>query len=88
MPTPRTRQIAVVASDDVGAEGAHGGGGVEHVLAGQQAVDGGFADRDGAEHQRAMGDRLVARHPDGPGQRAGFGGLERPGRHASVSPSE
>ena len=76
---------AVVALDDAGAECAHGGGGVKHVLAGQQAMDGGFTDRDGAEHQRAMGNRLVARHPDDPGQRAGFGGLERPRRHASVS---
>jgi len=76
---------AVATLDDVGAKGAHGGCGVKHVLAGQQTVDGGFTDRDGAEHQRAMGNRLVARHADGTGQRAGSGGLQRPRRHASDS---
>ena len=50
----------------LGAERAHRGGGVAARPRLQQAVDGGFADREGAEHQRAMGNRLVARHADVP----------------------
>ena len=46
------------------AEGAHGGGGGEHVLALEQALDRGLADGERAEHQRAVRDRLVARRPD------------------------
>ena len=38
----------------LGAQGAHGGGGAVHVLPFEQAVDHGLADRQGAEHQRAM----------------------------------
>ncbi len=47
-----------------GAEGTHGGSGAQHVLAFQQAGDAGFTDRETSEHQRAMGDRFIARHGD------------------------
>ena len=87
MPTPRTRQTPSPLLDDVGAERAHGGGGAQHVLAFEQAVDVGFADRDARRTSARGANRLVARHADDPGQRAGFGGLERPRRHASVSPT-
>ncbi len=70
MPRPATRQMPSAIMRDLGAQRAHGGGGAQHVLPGQQAGDAGLADRQRAEHQRAMADRLVARHGDPAVQRA------------------
>ena len=53
---------------DGGAECPHGGGGSEHVFALEDAVDTGFADRQGGEHQRTMADRLIAWDADGSGE--------------------
>ena len=47
---------------DRGAEGPHRPAGVEHVLALEQAADPRLADRQRAEDQRAVRDRLVAGH--------------------------
>lgn len=47
-----------------GAERPHRGTGAEHVLGLEQTLDGGLADRDRPEHQRAMRDRLVAGDAD------------------------
>jgi hypothetical protein len=41
---------------------AHRGGGGQHVLAFEQAGDAGFAHGQRAQHDRAVADRLVARH--------------------------
>ena len=59
-PTPSTRQRPSRRSLDRGAEGAHGGGGGEHVLAFEQALDRGLADGERAQDQGAVRDRLVA----------------------------
>ena len=68
---------------DVGAEGAHGGGGAEHVLALEEAVDRGLADGEAGEHQGAMADRLVAGDADAAGQgRWGGADVERAWGHA------
>jgi hypothetical protein len=56
---------------------------MQHVFSGQQAVNVGLADRERAEHQRAVRNGFVARHPDGSRQRTGGSGLERPGRHGT-----
>jgi hypothetical protein len=42
-----------------------------HVLAFEQAGDARLAHRQRAEHQRAVADRLVARHADAAGKRPG-----------------
>ena len=70
-PRPATRQVppSGCRACDLGAECAHGGGGAQHVLAFQQAGDAGLADRQGAEHQRAMADGFVARDRDAAGER-------------------
>ena len=70
-PTPWTRQAPSPGALDRGAERPHGVGGVEHVFAFEQARDPGLADRQGAEDQRPMRDRLVARHADAAAQGAG-----------------
>ena len=69
-PTPSTRQAPGAGALDRGAEGAHGAAGVEHVLALEEAADPGLADRERAEDQRAVRDRLVARAPP-PGRGSG-----------------
>ena len=58
----------------LGAQGAHGGGGAAHVLAFQQTDDARFADGQGGEHQRAVGDGFVARHRDAAAKRP-FGAM-------------
>ena len=65
-PKPRTRhRPAVALMRDLGAQRPQRRGGGQHVLALQQAAHRGLAQRQGAEHQGAMGDRFVARraHP-------------------------
>jgi hypothetical protein len=52
-------------------EAAHGRGGGEHVLAFEQSLDGRLADGKRAEHQGAVGNRLVAGRTDGAFQRPG-----------------
>src|SRR5262249_51959016 len=44
------------------AEGPHGVGGMQDVLALQKTADSGFADRKGPEDQGAVRYRLIARH--------------------------
>ena len=78
-----TRHAPGAGPGDRGAEGAHGGGGGEHVLAFEQAFDRGFADGERPQHQRAVRDRLVARRPDRARERPGSPGAERP-RGSSV----
>ena len=63
--------VAAAGRGDRGAEGAHGGGGGEHVLAFEQALDRGLADGQRPQHQGAVRDRLVAGRAHGAGQRAG-----------------
>jgi hypothetical protein len=55
---------------DLGAERAHGIGGVEHVLAFEQPRDAGLSDRERAEDQRPMRDRFVAGDAGGAFERA------------------
>ena len=52
-------------------QGTHGGGGAQHVLALQQALDARLADRQRAEHQGAVADGFIAGHPDAALQRGG-----------------
>ena len=59
---------AVGAALRLAAQLAHGGGGAQHILAFEQAVDLGLAHRQRAQHQRAVRDRLVARHARGSGE--------------------
>ena len=61
-PRPATRQRRPRLAHHLGAQRAHRGGGAQHVLAFQQAGDARLAHREGAEHQRAMADGLVAGH--------------------------
>ena len=53
---------AVVAALDLGAERADRPRGAHHVVAFEEPGDLGFADRERAEHQRPVRDRLVAGH--------------------------
>ena len=53
---------ALARALDRGAERAHGLAGVDDVLAFEQAGDRGLADRQRAENQGAVRDRLVAGH--------------------------
>ena len=62
-----------------GAECAHGSRRSEHVLALEQPVDPGTADRECCKHQRAMRDRLVAGNADGAGERRCGSCCERAG---------
>ena len=70
------------------AKGLHRLGGIQHILAFQQAGDGGFANRHGPEDQSAVADRLVARHSSRAFERAGFVGGHRlggaVGRHGKL----
>src|SRR3546814_2732900 len=54
----------VGAALDRAAEGAHGVGGRQHDLALEQSLDEALADREAAEEQRPVRDRLVTRHPE------------------------
>ena len=76
-PTPSIRQSPVADALDTRAERAHGLGGVEHILAFEQPGDPGLADRERAEDQRAVRDRLVARHARAPRERAAAPGGQR-----------
>ncbi len=60
-----------------GAERPHRLGGVQHVLALQQAGNQGFADRQGRQDQSPVGNRFVARYADAAGQRAALAGGKR-----------
>ncbi len=62
---------------DRGAQRAHGLAGVEHVLAFEQAGDAGLADRQRAEDQGAVRDRLVAGHAHAALERARAAGGQR-----------
>src|SRR6185312_2709725 len=62
---------------DLGAECPHGFGGIQHVLALQQAGHPGLADRKRTQDQGAVRDRLVAGDADGAAQRARNTGFER-----------
>jgi hypothetical protein len=62
-----------------GPEGAHRPGRIQHILAFQQAGDPGFTQGHRAEDQRAVTDRLVARHFGAARQRAGLAGGHRLG---------
>jgi 3-phosphoshikimate 1-carboxyvinyltransferase len=53
---------------DLGAHGAHRLAGIDDVFTFQKASDASFARSEAAEHEGAMRNRLVARHPDGAGQ--------------------
>ena len=59
------------------AIGLHRLGGVQHILALQQAMDRRLANGKTAEHQRTVRDRLVARGGDGAAKRLGTAGDER-----------
>ena len=48
--------VSAAAALDMGAQRAHGRRRAQHVLALEQAVDDGLADRHGAEHDRPVGD--------------------------------
>ena len=67
---------------DLGAQRAQRGGGAQHVLALEQAAHGGFAQRQRAEHQGAMGHRFVARRAHAALQ-AGDGAGDKLGRMGS-----
>jgi hypothetical protein len=57
---------AIFAARRCGPQGGHGLGAVEHVLGLEQALDAGFADGHGAQHQGPVRNRLVAGNPDHP----------------------
>jgi hypothetical protein len=57
MDTPRT----LTGPFDRGAEGPHDLPGIDHILALEEPGNAGFADRERAKDQGAVGDRLVAR---------------------------
>ncbi len=65
-PHPPHRPGALTGSLDRGAECAHHFGGIDHVLAFEQARDPGLADGHRRQDQRAMRNRLVARHAQTP----------------------
>jgi hypothetical protein len=44
------------------AKRPHRVGGMQDILAFQQAIDGGFANRKGPQNERAVRNRFVARH--------------------------
>ena len=60
-----------------GAERAHGLGGVQHVLAFQEAINRALADRQRPENQGTVRDRFVPRHPGPALQRATAAGGQR-----------
>ncbi len=57
------RPGALAGPLDARAQRPHHFRGIDHVLAFQKTADPGFADGHGRQDQRAMRDRLVARHP-------------------------
>ena len=57
---PVHRPPPVAGSCSVSAERVERGGGRQHVLALQQTRDFGSSDGERSEHQRAMGNRLIA----------------------------
>jgi len=61
------------------AHGAKGGRGGQHILALQQAFDPAFAHGQGGQHQRTVGNALVARNRDAAGQGRGGGEGHRAG---------
>ena len=65
---------AIAGAFNARAERPHGIGGVQNILAFQQAADGSFADGKRAQNQGAVGDRFVARNAgpalDGAARRA------------------
>ncbi len=67
----------VVAALQPGAERAHHVGGVQHVLAFQQAGDRGLAHGERPQDEGAVRDRLVAGHAGAALQRAGAAGGQR-----------
>jgi len=68
-PDPVDQPAAVFGADDPGAHRAQRGRGCQHVLAFEEPRYLGAADGERAEHQRAVRNRFVARHPDRAGQR-------------------
>jgi hypothetical protein len=69
---------------DPRAEAAHGLGGRQNVGALQQALDRGGPRSQGAEDHRAVGNRLVARGPNGSPQGAAGRALQSSRRHAET----
>jgi hypothetical protein len=52
---------AVLTALKLCPEGPHRGGGIQHVLGLEQAVNAGFAHTEGSQDESAVGDRFVAR---------------------------
>jgi hypothetical protein len=71
------RPDAVAVPFDPGAQGPHGFGGVEDVLALQKPRNPGLAHGKRPQNEGPLGDRLVARDPDAAGQGSALAGLER-----------
>ena len=67
-----------------GAERPAGGGGAQHVVAFEKALDPGLADRKQPEDERPMRDRLVAGRAQTASQRSAGGGCGRRGIGMSV----
>ena len=63
---------------------AHGRGGAQHVFSGQKAENFGLAHRQRAEHERAVGNGLVAGHGNGARERFCLGGDGFQGRRFAV----
>ena len=67
---------ALLVAPGLGPQRPHGRGAAQHILALEQAVDLALAHRESAHHEGAVGDRFVARHAGGSGERAGGSGHE------------
>jgi hypothetical protein len=74
---PDAPGLPVAAAIDGRAQRRHRIGGGDHIRAGQQPVDRGLASGERPQHQRAVGDRLVARHARPSGQPVGRPGGQR-----------
>jgi hypothetical protein len=76
---------AILRALDLSPKRTHRRRGPQDVLPFEQAMDPALAQRNAAQHQRAMGDRLVARNADAAGERARWAGDQRTrqgvGRH-------
>ena len=84
-PDPVDDPAPVRLALDAGAHRAQRRGGRQHILAFQQPADLGAADRECAEHQRAVRDRFVAGHGDPSRQRlAGRAAASACGRAAAA----
>ena len=68
-PTPSTSQRPSLRRSTPAPSARIAAAVAQHVLAFEQAGDLGAADRERAQHQRAVRDRFVARHPDRAGER-------------------